>query len=349
MRPVYPLSPFSNPASQAPQDDPKRQNEPSASDQDRFKKALQSAASRKETQRDAADRKETRQVATDRKETRQVATDRTEAQRRTADQRTQDQSALDAAESLMARRGLFQQARAMAEAANLKEDSSAAGEPSDQADDEGEALSKDATETTAKTGGEARTVDGPARCGKDRGNDTAGSDERDDQGEDARKGHEVKASDGERTSETGSPPASVADRVLSNIAPNPEEPSAPAPTGSGADMADMVRELADRIMIGESGPGGQQEVRIMLKNQVLGGTEIRVSEFEGSLNVHFLAGSPEAEGFLQGRRQEITNALGERLRRSIRVEVTDRESRRESADEGAARSSDQRPGRRQAD
>jgi type III secretion system needle length determinant len=362
VRPVNFLPPLSRPVTDS-EDERERRDEPSVSERQRFKKALQAAADRKETQQRVAEREETQQRAagkeapqraTDRRDTQQRAGDRKEPQRRAADEPPQDRSALESAERLMSRRGLGQAAAAPAPAPaqaapGPRQDSVAAGDkPSDAPDDAGETPSQSAAEMAAasRMGAEPRMPGGPARRGEERGRATPDSDEADPRGNDAPKGRERKSSVQQGTGETAAPLASVADRILNNLSSKPEEPSAPPPGSSGADLAEVVRAVADRMMVGASGPGGQQEVRIVLKNQVLGGTEIRLSEVEGSLQVHFLAGSPQAESLLRARRQEISSALGERLRRSVRVEVTDRESEQEPAGEDATHASGRPPARR---
>jgi type III secretion system needle length determinant len=350
VRPVNLLPPFTNPATTS-DDERERQDDPSISDEERFKKALalQTAANQKEAQQRVTDRKETQQRTTDRRDTQQRTADRKDTQRRAADEQPRDQSARESAEKMMSRRGLEQHAAAPPRAATLKEDAIADGDkPSDVPDDSGDALSQRAAEmAAARMGAEARMPGGPTRRGEDQGSATPDSDEAEPPSEDAPKGRERKASSShDRLSEPAAPQASVADRILNNLSSKPEEPSAPTPSGGGADLAEVVREVADRMTIGNSGPAGQQEVRIVLKNQVLGGTEIRVSEFEGNLQVHFLAGNAQAESFLQARRQEIATALGERLRRPIRVEVTDRESEQGRAGEGATHAPGQPPARR---
>jgi len=99
-----------------------------------------------------------------------------------------------------------------------------------------------------------------------------------------------------------------------------ERPSAP-----DTSLSDMVQQVADRILVGDSGDTGQPEVRIMLKNEVLDGTEIRISENAGAYEVTFVADNKDIENFLANRQEQISTALGERLDREIRVAVTDRD------------------------
>jgi type III secretion system needle length determinant len=121
----------------------------------------------------------------------------------------------------------------------------------------------------------------------------------------------------------------TADMILGNLerqAPRAQEPQAVAPTPRAeSTLSEMIQQVAERILVGESGPGGQQEVRILLKDDVLGGTEIRMHEEGGALHLTFVAATKDVENFLGDRQQQIANALGERLDREIRVGVTDRD------------------------
>jgi type III secretion system needle length determinant len=92
-----------------------------------------------------------------------------------------------------------------------------------------------------------------------------------------------------------------------------------------ASLNEMVQQVADRIMVGNSSETGQAEVRITLKNDVLGGTEIRISENAGAYEVTFQADNKDIENFLAARQEEISTALGERLDKEIKVAVTDRD------------------------
>jgi hypothetical protein len=97
----------------------------------------------------------------------------------------------------------------------------------------------------------------------------------------------------------------------------------PAPTDSS--LSDMVNQVADRILVGQSSTTGQQEVRILLKDDVLGGTEIRVSENAGAYEITFVAENKDIENFLATRQEQISTALGEKLDKDIKVAVTDRD------------------------
>lgn len=122
---------------------------------------------------------------------------------------------------------------------------------------------------------------------------------------------------------------SAADAVLAGFRQRLEDTTVSAPAEAAhhprATLSDLVRDVAERITVGESGPAGQQEVRIMLKDEVLGGTEVRITEHEGAIQITFVAGTKDAEQLLEGQREGFSHALGERLGRDVRVAVTDRE------------------------
>ena len=111
-------------------------------------------------------------------------------------------------------------------------------------------------------------------------------------------------------------------------------PAEAAHSNPRATLSDLVRDVAERITVGEAGPAGQQEVRITLKDEVLGGTEVRITEHEGAVQITFVAGSKDAEQLLEAQREGFSQALGERLGRDVRVAVTDREGADAQSREG---------------
>ncbi len=153
--------------------------------------------------------------------------------------------------------------------------------------------------------------------------------------------------DGDRSDEPDGVPdptlvRSAADAILAGFRQRMEDVTVSAPAVAAhhppAALSDLVRDVADRITVGESGPSGQQEVRITLKDEVLGGTEVRITEHEGAVLVTFVAGTKDAEQLLEAQREEISRALGERLDRDVRVAVTDREgAEAQSQNDGRSR------------
>jgi type III secretion system needle length determinant len=92
-------------------------------------------------------------------------------------------------------------------------------------------------------------------------------------------------------------------------------------------LNDMVNQIVDRITVGATGADGAQEVRIFLKDEVLGGTEIRISQNAGGdLEVTFVAPDKDIQDFLDARQGEIRTALGDKLKKDINVNVLDRDA-----------------------
>lgn len=178
----------------------------------------------------------------------------------------------------------------------------------------------DNDEPTAEGGLAPGTADSslPALSGGQRGDSDGEGDDRDGDTPDERDGDPDPA-------QVRSP----ADVILAGFKQRLDEvaPSKPADAAERpqATFSELVRDVAERILVGESGPAGQQEVRIVLKDEVLGGTEVRITEHEGAVQVTFVAGTKDAEQLLEAQREGISRALGERLDRDVRVEVTDRE------------------------
>jgi hypothetical protein len=138
--------------------------------------------------------------------------------------------------------------------------------------------------------------------------------------------------DGERRNKSDDPtPPSGAEAVLRNLNVEPagaEEAPPPVPNST---LSDMVNEVADRILVGQT-QSGSPEVRIQLKNEVLDGTEVRVAERDGGIGVTFVAATKDIENFLTTRAGDIATALGDRLQRDVRVEVTNNEAASAQAD-----------------
>ena len=101
------------------------------------------------------------------------------------------------------------------------------------------------------------------------------------------------------------------------------------PVGSVGEIAQAV---AERILVGETDAAGDRDVRIFLKDSVLGGTEVRVKTAGDQLQVAFLTGSADAQDFLAGRQGELASELGQRLNRAVEVTVAERDTAGQGGD-----------------
>jgi type III secretion system needle length determinant len=125
--------------------------------------------------------------------------------------------------------------------------------------------------------------------------------------------------------EEGSPASAILQNMMPRHAHDADEIKAVDAPQPVQQLNEVVQQVADRILVGESSETGQSEVRIMLKDNVLDGTEIRVTENAGAYEVTFVADNKDIETFLANRQEQITTALGEKLDKEIKVAVTDRD------------------------
>jgi|RhiMethySRZTD1v2_1073278.scaffolds.fasta_scaffold385235_3 hypothetical protein len=141
------------------------------------------------------------------------------------------------------------------------------------------------------------------------------------------RGSDSRSRDSEKIKERRDEPAPPGNAMLQSMQPKSEvDETAPVePPAPNSSLSDMVQQVADRILVGDSGDTGQPEVRIMLKNEVLDGTEVRISENAGAYEITFVADNKDIENFLANRQEQISTSLGEKLDREIKVAVTDRD------------------------
>jgi type III secretion system needle length determinant len=180
--------------------------------------------------------------------------------------------------------------------------------------------------TKSQVGGDRTTSDNPSALFRRR----EGAEQYQGQsgGRGDSRGGDSRSRDSEKTKERHDEPVSPGNAMLHNMQPKsavdetaPVEP----PSAPNSSLSDMVQQVADRILVGDSGDTGQPEVRIMLKNEVLDGTEVRISENAGAYEITFVADNKDVENFLANRQEQISTALGEKLDREIKVAVTDRD------------------------
>lgn len=98
----------------------------------------------------------------------------------------------------------------------------------------------------------------------------------------------------------------------------PEAAGTPAPGRLDPALTD---KLVDRILVSAPQPGGQAEVRISLREDVLPGTEVRIQRLpDGGVKVQFVTDNPQAERQLnQTQLAGLQQMLGENLRAEVRV------------------------------
>ncbi len=114
-------------------------------------------------------------------------------------------------------------------------------------------------------------------------------------------------------------PLDLYSRTASNPVINPiatERVSTPVETR----LVDLARAVADRILVSDVAKG-TQEVHIQLKDAVLPGTEIRLREQAGQLQVNFVTDQQSSLDFLMQQQGGLNAHLEQSLARHIVVNV----------------------------
>ena len=127
------------------------------------------------------------------------------------------------------------------------------------------------------------------------------------------------------------PQTSVGDSILQSFGGPPTEKAAQPNAASGVSeskaatagdtIAEVSQTIADRILVSDPAHGGDAEVRIMMKDSVLPGTEVRITEQNGELQIQFHTDSPESRDMLAKHQTQMTERLNERLERNVAVDI----------------------------
>lgn len=122
--------------------------------------------------------------------------------------------------------------------------------------------------------------------------------------------------DGERQS------YSPGDAILQSLAKQevgdagtPVQASAGGPPETSQTMEKIAQQVASQVLVSDPASGGR-EVRITLKDSILPGTEVRIAENAGKLEVQFLTNSRDSQTTLaenqMALQQRLTDKLGQR-------------------------------------
>ncbi len=129
----------------------------------------------------------------------------------------------------------------------------------------------------------------------------------------------------------------VAPAQVTESAPTAAPEAVPAPA---AHVAEVARQVADRVLVSVPRPGASDEVRITLNQSVLDGSDIRIFREAGELRVVFVAQTESAQRFLADHRDVLQQTLGDRLRDDhvqVQVETPDRRGAAREDAEGRSR------------
>ena len=94
----------------------------------------------------------------------------------------------------------------------------------------------------------------------------------------------------------------------------------PAPTQAGQDsppavhrINEIVRQIADRVLVSSPASETSPEVRIQLKDSLMQGSDVRIFRDGGELKIVFVAHSQDAQNYIAQNKGQIEQALGNRL------------------------------------
>jgi len=100
-------------------------------------------------------------------------------------------------------------------------------------------------------------------------------------------------------------------------APSPQEPVA---TSDTTQVIELAETLADRILVGRA-QNGQAEIRVSLRGEALGQTEIIITRADGGISIRLEPGSASAGQVLYENVSALTERLAERLGERVSVEL----------------------------
>jgi type III secretion system needle length determinant len=96
---------------------------------------------------------------------------------------------------------------------------------------------------------------------------------------------------------------------VSGVAPTAET----AATFGPVQLDHIVQQVADRILVTPPGAGGQQEVRIMIKDSILPGTEVRITQHAGQMQISLVTDSARSHDLLTQHQAALQERLTEKL------------------------------------
>gem|GEM_PF-3585627 len=154
--------------------------------------------------------------------------------------------------------------------------------------------------------------------------------------EDKRERNNQEREDGPKGSEREAGPLSGAAILRGLQGPGAEAAGGLAGPGDIEGRLEALSEIADRLLVSEPG-SADKEIRILIKESVLPGAEVRLTLKEGSVGVSFVCQNEQSALFLERHRADLERRLENRLGGPADVQVN-----RENSEGGDGRSRGQR-------
>ena len=134
---------------------------------------------------------------------------------------------------------------------------------------------------------------------------------------------------------------SMGDAILQSLqkgeAPVKTEGPAQAQMPDSNNLEGIVQEVADRILVSDPSTGNR-EVRITLKDSILPGTEVRMSQVNGKLQVQFVTDSSRSMETLAQNQAALQERLNDKLgKQDVVVNVAMESANQGDAQDGRSR------------
>jgi hypothetical protein len=104
--------------------------------------------------------------------------------------------------------------------------------------------------------------------------------------------------------------------------PRPTEAPAAAAPPRAAELAELVGTLADRVLVGQRADG-TAEIRVTLKGEALGATEVTIARSGGALELRFEPQTESAAALLRDHGESLARGLSDRLESRVVIAVAD--------------------------
>ena len=155
-----------------------------------------------------------------------------------------------------------------------------------------------------------------------------------------RRGDSEEESSGDEESGQEAPLRSFGDAILDGLSKASGQATVEAvPVADAGGLDQVVQQICDKILVSDPG-SGSREVRILLKDSAMPGTEIRLLQEGGKLQVQFITDNADSHTKLAQHQAALQTLLNERLTdRDVVVEVA---MDSQSQDMGDGRSRQQR-------
>lgn len=139
--------------------------------------------------------------------------------------------------------------------------------------------------------------------------------------------------------QTGEQAISPGDAILQSLGKpetavaGPQHAAAAEGAQGPAQLDQVVQQVADRILVSPPGQTGTApEVRITLKESAMPGTEIRITQEAGRLQVSFVTTDAKSHDFLAQNHGQLQKQLGDRLPEHSLVVEVEMESQADTGD-----------------